>query len=186
MWDDSNVDTNVHVRVVDEHTDSDSSKTLKVIRVFLTFIFFWQSCFHLSDVGVNMILGFFVTFLLLLAKVLCISSLEKFSLNIPKTISAARQFMGYNRDDFEKWVTCRHCSSIYNLEDYREKLHNGTYISKKCSYISFPNHTHHNRQKPCNSILLKSVKTSAGTILLQKYLELFERIFAKTKFFFPL
>ena len=110
---------------------------------------------------------FFVTFLALLAKVLHIATLEKFSSNIPKTISAARQFMGYNRDDFEKWVTCRDCSSIYKFEDCIEKLRNGICISKKCSFIMFPNHTHHNRQKPCNAVLLKNVKTSAGTIALQ-------------------
>ena len=120
----------------------------KMIQVYLCFIFFWQSWFHVSDVGINLLLGFFATFFLLLAKALHIQSLNHFASELPKTVITARKLMSYNRDDFEKWVTCPQCSSLYQLSDCIEKQSDGTYVSKKCNHVKFPNHPQLSKQKP--------------------------------------
>ena len=45
-------------------------------------------------------------------------------------------------------------------------LPNKSLESRSCSYVRFPNHPHPHFRKPCDVLLLKNVRTSAGTVSL--------------------
>ena len=62
-------------------------------------------------------------------------------------------------------MVCPSCESIYEYNDYFEVRSNGQKGSKCCQHVHFPNHPHASRRKPCESLLLKKVKTKRGYIL---------------------
>lgn len=43
---------------------------------------------------------------------------------------------------------------------------NKTVESERCSYVKFPNHPQRARRRPCNTLLMKTVRTSSGTTSL--------------------
>lgn len=45
-------------------------------------------------------------------------------------------------------------------------LPNKSVVSTRCSYVMFPNHPQRTRRRPCNTILMKTVRTSCGTTSL--------------------
>lgn len=129
------------------------------------FLFSWQSIFRLSDVGMNTLLAFFATFLLTIANLLQLESLRGFVKGLPISVSAAKRLLGTYSDNFEKWVCCPSCSSLYKMDDCST---NGRLLSKKCLHIKYPNHPQAARRKECGTILMKTVKTSAGTTSKKK------------------
>lgn len=78
MWD---------IADVNEDVNPGDAGSLKIIQMYLSFIFFWQSCFRISDGGINLILAFFATFLLLLATRLPCDSLKTLVSKMPKTVA---------------------------------------------------------------------------------------------------
>ena len=142
------------------------SHSIRIINMLLMFIFLWQSTFRVSDVGIDILLGFLSAFMIVLAKVLHLEILKEFALEMPKSAIAGRRVLGTNVDGFSRWVCCCSCRSIYPVENCKVRLPNGEYVSKKCPFIKFPNHPQNWRRKPCGMTLMKSAKTSAGSIVL--------------------
>ena len=85
---------------------------------------------------------------------------------LPKTLHVAKKILGARTDPFVKYTTCPKCKSLFATEDCRVVLPDKTVVSKKCSHVEFPIHPHSSRRKLCETALLKSVRTSAGTLFL--------------------
>jgi hypothetical protein len=92
--------------------------------------------------------------------------LKEFASSLPSSLLAGRKALGTSTDDFEKFVCCPTCSCIYRIEDCQERLPNGKIVSKKCSFIQFPQHPQKQHRKPCGTTLLKTVRTSSGSTSL--------------------
>lgn len=133
-----------------------------ILRLYTMFLFMWQNLFRVSDTGISILFSFMATFFLLLSKLL--PPLKAFSDTLPKNIDAARRFLGKNKDNFSKWVSCEKCSCLYTLEDAKIKLRNGQVVSKKCGYVRYKNHPQRQHRKPCGHLLMKSIRTSSGTV----------------------
>ena len=73
--------------------------------------------------------------------------------------------VGLHKDCFQKFVVCPKCHSLYNYDSAYETV-GGKRLSKKCSYVEFPNHRHRAHRKPCNEVLLKEVKLQDGKLKL--------------------
>ena len=58
-------------------------------------------------------------------------------------------------------MVCPKCNSLYNYNSAFEKV-GSQRVSKKCSYVDFPNHRQRAHRKPCNEVLLKEVKLQDG------------------------
>ena len=57
-------------------------------------------------------------------------------------------------------MVCPKCHSVYNYEDCVNKsTSHGRSTSKLCKHIAYPNHPHQSRRTPCDTLLLKAVKT---------------------------
>ena len=129
------------------------------------FLFTWQTLFRVSDVGINVLLSFIATFLTLLVSVFGLRPLQEFVQHLPRTVRIARRYLGGNFDNFIKFVSCPKCHCVYPLEDCKVVLPNRMVVSGRCSYIKFPNHPQPAR-RPCNTLLMKTVRTSSGTTSL--------------------
>lgn len=111
----------------------------------------------------NVLLSFIATFLTLLVSVFGLRPLQEFVQQLPRTVRIARRYLGENFDDFVKFVCCPKCHCVYSLENCKIVLPNKTVVSGRCSYIKFPDHPQPARRRPCNTLLMKTVRTSSGT-----------------------
>lgn len=60
---------------------------------------------------------------------------------------------------------CPKCHTLYNLDDCYEVVC-GRKVTKKCTFVQFPNHRQHFRRAKCGESLLKEVSLKSGGIKL--------------------
>ncbi len=128
-----------------------------LLRLYIMFIFMWQSTFKLSDAGTNVLFTIIASFLLLLATKVASQALKDFCGVLPRNIPSARKIVGQTRELFQKWVCCPSCSSLYSIENLKTKESNGQVVSRKCGFVRYPNHPQSRYRQPCGAMLLKSV-----------------------------
>lgn len=92
--------------------------------------------------------------------------LKDFAVEIPRTVDVGRRILGTNVDRFSRWACCPACSSIYPVNECKTRLRNGRQTSQKRTFVKFPGHPQIWRRKECGTVLMKTIKTSAGTISL--------------------
>lgn len=130
------------------------------------FLFTWQTLFKLSDAGLNILLRFFSLFLTLLEKVFSMNLITGLISKLPYNVRSAKVFLSCKGDSFQKYSSCPKCNPIYDLEDCKQTLPDKSVISAECKYVAFPDHPHSSRRVPCNTVLMKKVKTPSGTTAL--------------------
>ena len=152
------LDDDVSPILTSEESEHSDRSHLKLVQLYLMFLFFWQSSFHLSDIGMGV---FFATFLMVVAKVLSLDASKQFVTSLLRTVSPAKRILDRNGGDFVKWVYCPSCCSSVN--DCVVRMPDGCTKSKECSLIKFPHHPQPWRRKLCGTVIMKQVCTSAGT-----------------------
>ena len=147
-----------------------SSKITRVTKLYIMFLFVWQRLFRLSDTGLVVLLTFLATFLQLVSSTLDLSKLAAFLKQLPRNIYQARKYVGRNKDAFTKYVSCPKCHYVYDMEVCRKAMPDGSFQSSLCTSVKYPNHPQSAlRHRMCNTELMKSVKTSSGTVVLYPY-----------------
>ena len=141
-----------------------ASKEHMIVQLYIMFIFMWQSLFRISDNAISMLLLFMATLFGVISRLFPAKILSQFAL--PKTLHMAKKNLGAKKDPFTKYTICPKCKCLYSTEDCKVVLPDKTVVSKNCSHVEFPVHPHLTRRRPCGTTLLKSVRTSAGTICL--------------------
>lgn len=106
------------------------------------------------------------TFFRILAKFFNVEVIDRFADSLPKTLHTARKIVGAQRDPFVKYATCPKCKSLYSIDKCKIVLPDKTVVSRKCSHVEFPVHPHVSRRRPCETVLMKSIRTSTGTTFL--------------------
>ena len=120
----------------------------------------------MSDAGIEILLLFISTFFSLLAQVFTSDKLVAFARKLPKTIYRAKKLIGANVDNFLRYTVCPKCYHLYPVESCKVQLADGSIVSKLCDHVEFPEHPHITQRQPCTTVLMKKVKTSAGTTVL--------------------
>ena len=142
------------------------TKVLRITQLDLMFLFTWQGFFRVSDVGMNVALTFIATFLTLLISAFGLNPLKEFVSQLPRTVNTARGYLGNNSDSFTKYFSCPKYHSVYVLGSCKIVQPDKSVISRRCCYIKFPNHPHQAHRQPCGTLLMKKLRTSAGTTTL--------------------
>lgn len=138
----------------------------KLVIAYVKFLFLWQIMFHLSDVGLGILLSFFATLVAIMGRIFNLETVKEFSDIMPRAVRTARRLVGNDQDTFQKWACCPSCSALYPLEDCSMRLPDGSLSSRECTFIRFPNHPQSRFRLPCGVPLMKTVKTSNGTTYL--------------------
>lgn len=138
----------------------------RLVRVYIMFLFTWQTLFRISDAGIGVLFMFIAMLLGLLATGLNVKILNEFINLLPRNVVAAKKFIGHISDTFSKYASCPECHSIYALETCKIVQPNKMVSSRNCSYIKFRNHPHANMRKRCDTMLMKKIRTSFGTTSL--------------------
>lgn len=85
----------------------------------------------------------------------------------PKTLYSVRKMLGLVDDQFLEYVVCPQCHSIYELSQCIQQDAIGRKSSKRCWYIRFPNHPFQSQRQKCGCLLLESIQTRTGNIILR-------------------
>ena len=122
--------------------------------------------YKVSDKAVLLLLKFFKGFLKYLGEIVEYDALKEFAKSIPETMYMINKSLWIQKDDFEKYAVCPQCKSLYQLKDCVIKKANGDTVSLKCTHVSYPNHPHRSRRRPCGTVLMKSMKSRNGNSYL--------------------
>ena len=140
----------VHVPAVQSH-----SKALAAW--LLHFLFCIQAAFHISDTALSFCIRFFKGFFSVLGRYCKI--LMEIAECLPCSLYTAK--LGINRPEFRKYVVCSKCHRIYFFSDCIEGPRTSR-TSKMCTFRQFPSHPQERMQRPCGTVLLKSVELASG------------------------
>ena len=139
--------------------DDDSHHRTTLINWLLIFICYWWTYCNIADRGIELMLQFLHAFFTVLSERLPWMSL--FVASFPSSLYLLKKYFGLHKDCFQKFVVCPQCNSLYNYDSAFETV-GSKRVSKKCSFVAFPNHRHRAHRKPCNEALLKEVKLQDG------------------------
>ena len=142
------------------------SKPFIMVYWIVLFLSLWAMHFTINATALENLLHFIKAFFQLCGKSTPLFSSLAFLL--PSSIYKLYQIQNTKKDNFIKYVVCPACFSIYHYEDSYEMKH-GKKVSKKCTFVEFPNHTHRSRQNECAHLLLKEVQCKDDTKKLYPY-----------------
>ena len=77
----------------------------------------------------------------------------------PTSLYKLKKYFHLSVDQFEKYVICPTCFSIYNFRECLDTSIAGRICSKTCNHVAFRNHPVISHRKPCGHNLLKVVIT---------------------------
>jgi len=135
------------------------------IKVLLIFLATWQYAFKISNNAMTNLLCFLKFFVKSIGIAFGNDKIKTNSDSVPSNFNALHKCLHSFENDFISYVVCPTCSSVYEYNDCVVTRANGIKESKDCSHISYPNHPHLSRRKPCGTTLLKKVQTKSGYIL---------------------
>ena len=137
---------------------SDSaSKMQKLVGFICMFLLSWQAVFRIPDGALNVMFKFLSLLFLKLGDITGSVDMKTLSQHFPSSLMLARKVQSGDSANFSKLIVCQKCSTTYRYEDCLER--NGI---KKCTYVRFPRHPQKRMRVPCNSPLLKLIKTASG------------------------
>ena len=146
-------------------------------KVLVLFLFLWQTLYKVSDHGMLILLKFLRLFITMIGNVAKVESVVKFAQSLPQTLYMAKSYIGLGQDEFEKFVACPKCCTLYKTEEYTVRKTNGRVVSKKCDNVRFPNHPQRNQRKQCGALLMKQMRSKNGsTYLYPKRLYCFKKL----------
>jgi len=144
-------------------TDPESINRNILINWLLLFICYWWTYCNIADRGIEILLKFFHAFFSVLFEQ--IPWMALFSASFPSSLYMLKKYFGLHKDCFQKFVVCPKCNSLYNYDSAYETV-GGRRLSRKCSFVEFPNHRRRAHRKSCNEVLLKEVKLQDGKLKL--------------------
>ena len=144
---------------VDVNASRLSENTKIIIQWTMIFLCMWSSFCALSDNALDILLAFLKALFESLGTLFPV--LASFAVLFPKSLHLLRKQLGIDEDKFIKYVVCSKCHSLYMFDDCYDTVR-GKRVSKKCSYVQYPNHRQHFRRTKCNEPLLKEVTLKSG------------------------
>lgn len=145
---------------VDVNRRSIASRNLKdIVHWLLIFLCLWSSFCTLSDNALEILLSFLRAVFDTLTTLFPV--VGSFAMLFPRSVHLLRKQLGLDKDRFTKYVVCPKYHSLYVFEDCYEVLR-GKRITKKCSFVQFPNHRQHFCRTKCDEPLLKEVSLKSG------------------------
>ena len=92
--------------------------------------------------------------------------LQEFVSQLPQCVESVQAYSGGNRDNFTEYVSCQKCYSVCNLENCTILQLDKSIGSRKCNFIQIPQHPQQLHRQPCGTLLMKTVRTFAGLMVL--------------------
>ena len=123
------------------------------------FLLLWASFYGISASALNHLTQFlhYVLSLLSSSSPTIASLLAVF----PTSLYTMKKNLNISRDEFEKYVICSKCCSLYTYKECLQTSVSGQITPKSCNHIAFRHHPMPSMRRPCGHNLLKQVITKA-------------------------
>lgn len=95
------------------------------------FLLVWQVSVHISDNGMAWLLKFLSGWLKLLGLEVTNDVYSQVILAFPASTYMLREFLNFDRDNFDKYVVCQKCHKLYNYNECLTKVRNHE-VGKTC------------------------------------------------------
>lgn len=141
--------------------EEDASFANTLLTVFIHLIFAWQMKFCVSDNSVDSLLGIVGYLLTMLQCIFGLDELCQLAENFPNTKHKARKTLGFDTDEFLKFVVCPKCHKLFSYEQAVVTV-NGKQQSNVCTFVLFPNHPQLRFREPCGESLMKAMISADG------------------------
>ena len=121
-----------------------------LFRWLLILILTWHIAHNISGTAINELLQF-------IAKAFSVTGSlvsSPFGMGLsafPATLYLAYKYLKIELDDFDKYVLCPNCYSLYGYDEMLKPNSDGSLSVKRCNYVAFPQHPHRNRRLLCNT-----------------------------------
>lgn len=122
--------------------------------------------YKVSDRGIVVLLKFLKSFFIMIGNISKMEVLIQFANCIPVTMYMARVYLGLGTDEFEKYVVCPKCMTLYKMEDCTTKKTNGRVVSSRCTHVNFPRHPQKSKRRQCGTLLMKQMRSKSGSFFL--------------------
>lgn len=148
LWDaaEEDIDNDIERADNDKH-DEDST----IIRQILIIFALWSYRHNITQTAFNALLKVLSLFLSLLSTIS--SSISSVFSGFPSSVYKLNRLLNINENDFNKYVVCPKCHSLYTFEQCFEVRGR----PKLCSFVAYPEHPHQLRRRPCGERLLSEI-----------------------------
>jgi len=169
--DDEADDSETEVQACDDSNDDQiavDDRPNAILKSVSFFLLFFQLKFRIPDRAITFLLSFLKGLLSSLISLVpsCLPLLE-IHRNFPQSLQSLRQRFSASNSSTTEFVVCPKCFTLYKLNDCSVKSGREV-VSKKCSFIEFPNHPQRHRRNPCGALLMKKVKCGTTFKLVPK------------------
>lgn len=144
-----------------EKGGENQNRTVAAITVFIHLLFAWQMTFTVSDNSVQILLNIIGYFLTMLQFCLQGDRFNNVLEMFPDTLFKARKYVGFDKDEFFKFVVCPKCTRLFTY-DQAYVTENGIRKTNKCDFVEYPNHPQLRFRGPCGAALMKTVVSADG------------------------
>ena len=146
------------------------------IQHFFLFAFMWQFLYWVSNSAIVCLFRFMKYFVKALGVAFHCNDLVVIANSMPLSLQTVQKMFGIANNDFESYVVCPSCQSVYHFEDCLIQRPFGQSTAKSCCHVPYPRHPQLSRRKKCGAQLLKMIKGKNGKnlrpIKLYPYLSL--------------
>ncbi|CAB4011818.1 Hypothetical predicted protein [Paramuricea clavata] len=123
----------------------------------LYFLLIWQTSCYISDNGMAWLLKFLSSWFKLLGVIVPSDTLAQIVTAFPGTLYMLRQFFHFDRDNFDKFVVCSKCHSLYEYNECLKTVNNRK-VGRKCSGVRYSR----GKRVECGAELVYKVQLSNG------------------------
>ncbi len=86
------------------------------------------------------------------------------TLGLTLSVWLLNKHLGFHKKEHTEYVVCPRCYSLHVLNNCSERV-GGVDVSKRCSFVPYPNHPQHKRRRPCGALLMQTVRRGSQTKL---------------------
>jgi len=128
----------------------------------LVFLLLWSSFYKISATALNHLVKFLQYALFTIATNSV--KLTELVAVFPTSLYLVKKYFGLLSDEFDQYVICPKCGSLYAFTECVETTATGELLPKLqiCNHVAFREHPHMSRRQPCGHRLLKEVNTQKG------------------------
>lgn len=145
-------------------TEVNSEQSSRITSFIVAFLLKFQILFKISDSAIVLLLRFFKYLLVFIGTTFQVEALNE-DLDFPKSLHGCQSLLGISHTSFKEYVVCSKCHSLF--DPTVQKLIEGTGSNRRsiqCKFVSYPNHPQARFRAPCNTVLMRTVKTCKNTI----------------------
>lgn len=124
---------------------------------FVYFLLVWQLSYHISENGMAWLLRFLQAWLKLLGLQIQNDTLAQIIAVFPGSMYMLRQFLDFDKDNFDKFVVCPKCHKLYSYNECIITVNNRL-VGKTCSGFNYSR----GKKVTCNAAIVYKTQLKNG------------------------